>query len=342
VGRVPDSLDELHLIEPVNRTWDRIARLLPRHQLDPSLRDRILRDAVTTAALKEADVVEYHWQELATALLPGARKLAPTARHVVFLHDVSSQSVRRAAATKTGLKALRARVKIRAVEIDEAMIVSLADAIIVLSNKDRDLLPDQSKVIVQRPVVRVKPQVRQRRTSGHAPIFLFVAAFNRPENLEAALWLYSEVWPRIRAVIPDAKLRFVGAQSDRMLADLVDPALEVATTGYVADLDGEYKSADVAVIPIHRGAGVKLKTLEAMVTATPSVSTSIGAEGIERAADFIEIADEPAQFAEAALRLASDRTGVYALRAAEGARWTMDAHSEEQCRVALTRAITGR
>jgi hypothetical protein len=217
----------------------------------------------------------------------------------------------------------------------------MADAVIVLSEKDRDLLRDQHKVVVQRPVVRVKPSL-VRRPQGDATTFVFVAAFDRPSNIQAAEWLRYEVWPQIRAEVRNAELKFAGSGSDTQLIKLLNPSLGVDATGYVEDLDALYLDSDIALIPLQHGAGVKFKTLEAMITATPAVSTSIGSEGIDRAPEFIEIADRPCEFAMAAIRLAKDRTGVYVSRAVEGARWTMDAHGEAQCRTALTRAITGR
>ena len=42
-----------------------------------------------------------------------------------------------------------------------------------------------------------------------------------------------------------------------------------------------YKSAKIAVVPINKGSGTRLKILEAMSFALPVVSTSKGAEGID-------------------------------------------------------------
>jgi glycosyltransferase involved in cell wall biosynthesis len=274
-------------------------------------------------------------------MLPYVRRLAKHARHVVFLHDVVSQALSRAAEAEHGRRLFQARAWARLTAFTEARLVSSADAVIVLSPKDAALLKCRDNVRVQRPVVRVQPQLSRRRDRDKPPLFVFVASFRRPENIEAATWLRNEVWARIRASIGDAELRFVGGESDQRLASLLDPAAGVQASGYVADLDSEYARADVALVPILRGAGVKLKTVEAMVTATPSVSTTVGAEGVDRAADFVEIADTPETFAEAAVRLASDTTGRYTRRADAGARWATEAHGEEQARRALIRAITG-
>ncbi len=342
--RSPDSVDELRLVpitlRPIDRAENRIAHNLTPFRLPAQFRRSLLGDEAVLSALRDADVVEYQWHEMAT-LIPQARRVAKRARHVVFLHDVVSQALSRAAEAESGRRLLQARTWARLTEFSEARIASHADAVIVLSAKDAALLKYRGNVCVHRPVVRVRSHPRQRRERGKPPLFVFVAAFSRPENIEAATWLRNKVWARIRASIADAELRFVGRESDRRLTTLTDSTLGVHASGYVSDLDAEYARADVALVPILRGAGVKLKTIEAMVTATPSVSTTVGAEGIERAVDFIEIADTPDAFADAAIRVASDTSGTYSARADAGARWAGEAHGTEQARSTLIRAITG-
>jgi glycosyltransferase involved in cell wall biosynthesis len=55
------------------------------------------------------------------------------------------------------------------------------------------------------------------------------------------------------------------------------------------------------------GHGTRLKTLEALALGTPVISTSRGAEGLEvTPGEDILIADEPAEFVDATLRLLGD------------------------------------
>ena len=65
-------------------------------------------------------------------------------------------------------------------------------------------------------------------------------------------------------------------------------------------MHGALAVARCAVVPIRFGAGVKLKTVEALQAGVPVVATSIGAEGIpERWAGGMAVADDPSAFAEA-------------------------------------------
>lgn len=67
-----------------------------------------------------------------------------------------------------------------------------------------------------------------------------------------------------------------------------------------------YETSRVVVVPLRYGAGVKGKVIEALYNGAPIVTTAIGAEGIAGAKDVMEIADEPADFAEAVVSLYQD------------------------------------
>jgi glycosyltransferase involved in cell wall biosynthesis len=54
------------------------------------------------------------------------------------------------------------------------------------------------------------------------------------------------------------------------------------------------------------GAGQQIKVLEAMASGTPVVATRIVAEGIGPAAEFLSVADDPADFARQVVRLFAD------------------------------------
>jgi glycosyltransferase involved in cell wall biosynthesis len=74
----------------------------------------------------------------------------------------------------------------------------------------------------------------------------------------------------------------------------------------------------VAVVPLRSGSGTRLKILEALAMERPVVATTIGVEGLEVVDEqHLLIADQPAAFACAVLRLLEDRVLAGRL-AAEG------------------------
>ncbi len=133
----------------------------------------------------------------------------------------------------------------------------------------------RSSVAIIEPLVEHSPRALG---SPEATTVIFVGAFSRGPNAEGARWFISEVWPGVRRSVPRARLVLAGAHSDRLLAQC--PAEGAYATAYVADLKGHYDAASIAVAPLFRGAGVKVKVPQALAYGLPVVTTPIGAEGL--------------------------------------------------------------
>jgi glycosyltransferase involved in cell wall biosynthesis len=81
----------------------------------------------------------------------------------------------------------------------------------------------------------------------------------------------------------------------------------IAVTGRVDDVRPHIAAADVYVVPLRIGGGTRLKIFEAMSMAKAVVSTTVGAEGLPvTSGRDILLADEPATFADAVVRLIRD------------------------------------
>jgi len=99
----------------------------------------------------------------------------------------------------------------------------------------------------------------------------------------------------------------------RRLAEI--PGVEV--TGRVDDVRPHIARGSVYIVPLRIGGGTRLKIFEAMSMARAVVSTTIGAEGLPvTAGRDLEIADEPARFAQAVVRLMRDAVARRAIEAA--------------------------
>ena len=73
----------------------------------------------------------------------------------------------------------------------------------------------------------------------------------------------------------------------------------------MADVRPLLAAAPVYAVPMRIGGGVRLKLLEALAMAAPVVSTRMGAEGVVGLTNGTHalLADQPAEFAAAVLRL---------------------------------------
>lgn len=255
-------------------------------------------------ALRTADVVDLQWSHL-VRLEPLVRLLNRRARVIGTFHDVRTQRFRRAAA-REGDPAVRRTLE-RAARSEarvQARLVARLDVAITFSEKDARELGDSA---TSRRVTVVPPPLADldapRRRRGPRPTVVFVGHLVRRENDEAVRWLLDEVWPLVRQGVPDVRLRVVGGGAAPDLARRLGAEPGVEATGFVEDLADEYRGAWLCVVPVRDGAGVKFKTVEAVVAGVPVVTTPVGAEGVAGPERFAGFTDDPGAFAAACVRV---------------------------------------
>jgi glycosyltransferase involved in cell wall biosynthesis len=126
-------------------------------------------------------------------------------------------------------------------------------------------------------------------------------------NFDAMSFFLREVFPLIQAQRPDVKLSITG-RLDGVPVDHLACGESVLFTGYLDDVRPTIGRSWGSVVPLRIGGGTRLKILESLALGTPVISTRKGAEGLDLEAERdILIADKPADFAKAVLRLLQDR-----------------------------------
>jgi glycosyltransferase involved in cell wall biosynthesis len=158
------------------------------------------------------------------------------------------------------------------------------------------------------------------RTAGPAaaPVVLFVGSFGHTPNRDAIGWLFSEIWPRVRAQRPDARLQVVGAHAPAEIL-AADGRDGIEVVGTVPDTAAYYRDARVLLAPVRAGSGTRLKILEAFASGLPVVTTSLGAEGIAaQDGEHLLTAESAQELAAATCRVLAD--DLLARRLGESAR----------------------
>ena len=119
-------------------------------------------------------------------------------------------------------------------------------------------------------------------------------------------WFLSEVFPIVQSKFPEAILYVVGKNGDRILSDIsID---NVVITGFVPSVVPYLKGADVGIVPLFFESGTRFKILEYGACALPTISTTLGAEGLNYSAgESILIADTSEKFAENVISVLSDK-----------------------------------
>ncbi|AKJ63295.1 glycosyltransferase [Kiritimatiella glycovorans] len=183
------------------------------------------------------------------------------------------------------------------------------DRVIVLTSQDHSELlnyaPDLYLDIVPMGVdtgYLQKEQVEEER-----PIVLMTGYYRDIANLDAAVWFYRYVWPRLREDNPELEFHIVGADPPRRLQRLGARDKRVTVTGRVDDLRPYRHRSQVFVCPVRLGAGARTKCLEAMASGLPVVSTSLGMAGLPAEnGDNCLVADTPELMRQCVQWLLSD------------------------------------
>jgi glycosyltransferase involved in cell wall biosynthesis len=113
-----------------------------------------------------------------------------------------------------------------------------------------------------------------------------------PPTAAALRVLLEDVWPRVR--VPEAELVIAGRGTQQF-----------GGQGEVDSARDLFQRFSLLLFPLPRGSGMKVKTLEAMASGVPVVTTPAGAEGIEPS-DGVIVETEPERLAAAARELLTD------------------------------------
>lgn len=139
--------------------------------------------------------------------------------------------------------------------------------------------------------------------------FMCIGNFLHAPNWDAVLWLKELIWPLIRAQLPNVNVFIYGAYTSQKARDLHQPDKGFHIMGWAENAPAVIKQARVCLAPLRFGAGIKGKLTEAMVCGTPSVTTAIGAEGMQDNIPWSGIVANDAEgLAAAAVRLYEDET----------------------------------
>ena len=137
------------------------------------------------------------------------------------------------------------------------------------------------------------------------PALLFVGNYDYAPNVDAALRLARQIFPAIKQRIPKARLMLVGNAPPSALQSVASADIDV--TGRVPDVRPYYEQALIFVSPLHMGAGMKNKLLEAMAMQKAIVATTLSCEGIAVEHDkHLLIAESTDEIIKAILRLMKD------------------------------------
>lgn len=143
-------------------------------------------------------------------------------------------------------------------------------------------------------------------SEGTGQMVLFGGSLDWFPNIDAAKFLATEIWPLVRAKLPQARLCLAGkdpVDDVRRLGTLPGVTIEPNPSSMVPLL----REAAVVAVPIRTGSGIKIKTIEALAAGKAVVATALGCEGWDvRDGIHLRRADGAQAFAGAVVELLSN------------------------------------
>ncbi|MDJ0725092.1 MAG: glycosyltransferase [Prochloraceae cyanobacterium] len=140
------------------------------------------------------------------------------------------------------------------------------------------------------------------KTFAERSDLLFIGGYNHVPNVDAVVWLCREIMPIIWQSQPDMKVTLLGSNPPQEVKTLESDRVRV--TGYVKDVEPYFLNSRVFVAPLRFGAGMKGKIGHSMSYGLPTVTTSIGAEGMGLTHGYdVMIAEDPESLANCVMEL---------------------------------------
>jgi sugar transferase (PEP-CTERM/EpsH1 system associated) len=225
---------------------------------------------------------------------------------VIDLVDVDSEKWAALAQTTRGPRGWVFAREARRLAEFERRAARKARAVLVVTEREeaalRRLSPDARIRVVPNGIdtTAFEPE----NGPAEEPRVVFCGVMNYQPNVDAAVWFCRQVWPRIVARRPEARLALVGSSPTAAVQRLAAENATITVTGAVADVRPFLWSAAVSVAPLLTARGIQNKVLEAVAARLPVVVTSPVFDGLPlEARPACLVADDPEGFGDRVLHL---------------------------------------
>lgn len=230
------------------------------------------------------------------------KKLLPGAKMILDEHNCETLIMsRNADKVNNLLKKIFLHLESRKLRKFESKMLQNMDENIILSREDYTELRKQSNKDFKHTIIPIGVSDRGTKTirdylENNLNI-LFLGTLTWEPNNQGLIWFLKEVIPLLEKEKMCYTFYIVGKNPSEDVQKLSERYNNVIVTGYVESVDDYYEKCDCMVVPLFIGSGQRVKLIEGFSRGMPSISTSIGAEGLEILnLDNILIADTADEF----------------------------------------------
>jgi glycosyltransferase involved in cell wall biosynthesis len=203
-------------------------------------------------------------------------------------------------------------------EMSKREIASIyrSDATLVLSRAEIPLLENTfnlpRQLLIHSPFM-LELVERQHKSFDERKHFVSIGNFLHAPNWDAVLRLRESIWPLIRKKLPKAEMHVYGAYAANKAYALDNKKLGFRILGRAEDAHEVLENARLCLAPLRFGAGLKGKFTDAMQVGTPSITTTIGVEGmVSESSNVVDwpgyVAESDTDFADLSVDLYQNKT----------------------------------
>jgi glycosyltransferase involved in cell wall biosynthesis len=225
--------------------------------------------------------------------------------------DAISLTMGRAASSRALWSPARLAFMIEAARLRrwEADAARRFDLVTVVSSVDRDAIAANarapSKLVVASNGVDAPPRTASA-AADRPPGIALLGRMDSLANRDALHFFVGEIWPKVLAIEPTARLHVIG-HVPAPEAKRLRRRNGVLLHGIVPDLRTVLSQCRVGVCPVRIGAGMQNKVLDYMAHGLATVSSPIGLEGLSaRPGTHLLVAESSGDWVAAVARLLQD------------------------------------
>ena len=290
-----ESLDIIKVaIELNNSSFDEYVKklnpdivLFDRFMMEEQFSWRV--DKQCPSALKLLETVDLHSLRYARHQAVKNNKDANNSENLNYINDIAIREV---------ASILRCDLSLMISEVEIELLKHVYHV-----NKDLLLyLPFMYDSLDEAEIVNKWPSFENRRH------FVTIGNFRHEPNWDSVLYLKNKVWPLIREKLKDAELHIYGSYLPKKAQQLHNEKQGFLIKGWATNALETISQYRICLSPLRFGAGMKGKLADAMLSGTPSITTSIGAESMQGSYDWPGfIYDTAEELSDSAISLYSDK-----------------------------------
>jgi tetratricopeptide (TPR) repeat protein len=250
------------------------------------------------------------------------RDYFPKAFHVLSEHNIESQIVRRSGLVE---QQQAAQDQLGTDHTDhQTALATLAEADhlaafedqmwpqyplrFVVSEQDRQMLTDRCP-IGETIVVNNGANTRgiNLLPDNPAPRVLLIGTLNYLPNIDGAVYFASQILPHVWRRNPQVEFWIAGAEPAPEVRRLAEHDARIKLIANPEVMEDVAAQCCLSIVPLRIGSGTRIKILQSLAMGLPTVTTSLGCEGLSVEDEkHLLVRDRPEDFAKAIVELIAD------------------------------------